>query len=97
MCALRHAVHACVCAVSFPHLAAIRMCATVTVVRQHKCVAQMARRGWGGAGLVRAKQGNSTKQRKMEAKCTADSKGRQNDLVEASRNTKLREQNLNPI
>lgn len=30
----------------------------------------------GGASVVRAKQGNSTKQGKMEVKCTPDSKGR---------------------
>lgn len=42
----RLVVHACECAARLPHLAAIRMCASVTAVKQHKCVAQMERRGW---------------------------------------------------
>lgn len=34
------------CSPRLPHLAAIRMCASSTAVKQQKCVAQMERRGW---------------------------------------------------
>lgn len=36
-------MHGCVRAASPPHLVAIRMCASITAAKQHKCLAQMER------------------------------------------------------
>lgn len=81
VCVCSNACHASMCVriCSLPHLVAIRMCASVTV-KQHKCVAQMERRG---RSRELSSEGYTKKQQngKHVRETLPDSKRRQNDLA----------------
>ena len=78
-------VCACVRAVSLPHLAAIRMCASVTAAKQHKCVAQMERRGWRTELVLWGLHKETVQNGKHGNETLPDSRGRLNDLVGVGR------------